>query len=135
MSNKENSKINGYLIFLKQYMLEIYTSRLAIFKLIAFFIIGFVVIFTSFGVRESILSASKVTSLVLIPNFLNMELVFNEGVAFGNLGDAPSWVVYLVQSIPLIVGFIAIIFSKSLFIDVPLLFLFFGGFCNVVIEE
>lgn len=132
MNNKKNSaKKNALMNRLHNYLKKIYCSKLIIWKCIIFFSIGFVVLLSSFLIRDAVLNSTQ-SSRKFIPNFIDIELVFNPGVAFSSLSNMPFWFVYFVQAIPLIIGAFTFIFSKSVYLDVGIAFLFFGGMCNII---
>lgn len=127
-SNKYNNFWYGKFI---EHIKNIYLTKIIFYKLFFFIIIGFLVLFSSFSLRELVLNASE-KSWTLIPNFIDMNLEFNKGIAFSGLSQTSSSVVYLVQSIPLVFGMVIFLFSKNIYVDIPIIFLIFGGLCNVI---
>lgn len=121
----------SYLNKIQNHLKGIYLTKKIFVKLIFFTIIGLVILGTCFGLREAILN-SKEQSWVLIPGFLNIYITQNPGIAFSGLADANSSIVYLVQALPILVGGLIFIFSSSTFLDIGILFLFFGGLSNIV---
>lgn len=110
---------------------KIYKTKLIIWKLLIFLLIGFVVTISSFLLRDAMLNA-KSSNWILIPNFININIVENTGIAFSGLSNSSSSVVYFVQSIPILIGGIIFFFSCSLYFDVGICLLFFGGLCNII---
>lgn len=134
--NKQN-KLNGYYQKFLTHLKSIYLTKIIYVKLSIFFLIAFVVLTTCFALRDALLDYAKTngvdnTKWILIPNFLEIELTFNPGIAFSGLSNNSSTLVYFVQSIPLIIGLTIFLFSKSYLIDIPICFLIFGGLSNVV---
>lgn len=129
--NNNKSSFFNYLNKVKKHLSNIYLTKYLYIKTIVFLIVSILVLSTCFGMREAILN-SKETSWVLIPGFLNIYITQNPGIAFSGLANQSSSIVYLVQSLPIIVGGIVFIFSSKIFLDISILFLFFGGLSNIV---
>lgn len=102
-----------------------------IIKLIIIAVVCFIVCLASFLMRDSILNANR-ESWDLIPGFLAIKITENPGISFGNLGDKSPSLVFFVQSIPIVIGGVALIFSWNYLYDIGLSMLFFGGLCNVI---
>ncbi len=117
---------------IKSHLEKIYLDKKhLLIKIIIFILIGFLVLLSSFLMRETMLNA-KETYWVLIPNFLNIRITENTGISFGSLSDAGPSLVYFIQSLPIIIGFITFIFSSHYFLDVGISMLFFGGMSNII---
>lgn len=109
----KNKKIN-------KYFLSLFSLKVIILKLVFFLILSILIFSSSFGIREYFIQ-------------YNPEgIVLNPGIAFSQLNNANLTTVYIVQSIPVVVAFIAIIFVRNPFICFGLMMLFFGGLCNVI---
>lgn len=131
--NKNNNK-NIFLTYwnkIKEHTKNIYSSKYWIYKIIAFSITAMIVLGISFGVRESILN-SEIQSKDLIPNFLKMHIIGNTGIAFSNLSNSSVSFIFFIQIFPIIIMFIAIIFTKSIAIDIGLTMAIAGGLSNVI---
>lgn len=116
----------------KKQLSKIYLDKKHLFfKLLIIFISAFVVLLTSFLTRESILNATT-SEWDLIPGFLSINITGNTGVSFGTLSDSNPSLVYFVQSIPIVLGGIILIFSSNYLLDVGLSIVFFGGLSNIV---
>lgn len=120
-----------WLLKIKTHFAAIYTKRyfsikITIALIVAVFVLGF-----AFGIRQLILD-SKETNGVIIPNFLELNVVLNSGIAFGWLQNSNIYLVYFVQIIPLLIAFGFWISIKSYYSDIALSFLIFGGLSNVV---
>lgn len=110
---------------------KIYCSKYIIWKSIIFSIAAIITFTCSLVFRQQILD-SKQYSWELIPNFLDIKIVQNSGIAFSGLQDQSSSLVYFVQSIPVIIGVSVLIFSNSIFIDIGLSFVLCGGLANII---
>lgn len=123
---------NKFLQVTKTQLEKIYLNKKhLLFKLIIIFSACFIVCLTSFLIRSSMLNATE-SSWDLIPGFLSIKIVENPGISFGNLSDKNPSLVYFVQSIPIIIGGVILVFSYNYLYDIGLSILFFGGLCNVI---
>ncbi len=104
----------------KRYFSNLLNYKLIILKLI-FFILFSTLIFTScFGIREYFLKYDC------------HSIILNSGVAFSQLSNASSTVVYFIQSIPVIVAFVVIMFIPNIYICCGLMILLLGGLTNII---
>lgn len=110
---------------------NIYCSKYVYLKLTAFLIAAIITLTCSLVFRQQILE-SKVKFWEFIPGFLNINIVQNTGIAFSGLQNQSSSLVYFVQSIPVIIGFSILILSRSIFIDLGLSFILWGGLANII---
>lgn len=112
-------------------LLDIYTTKYLIWKLIAIFSTLFVVLLSSFLTRDAILNrTSDVGSFM--PGFIDIKVIGNTGVAFSIFSNGSASLVYFVQILPIIIAFGFLIFSKSLAYDIGLSMIFAGGLSNVI---
>ncbi|MDE5552973.1 MAG: signal peptidase II, partial [Malacoplasma sp.] len=110
---------------------NIYCSKYVYLKLAAFLIAAIITLTCSLVFRQQILE-SKEKFWEFIPGFLNINIVQNTGIAFSGLQNQSSSLVYFVQSIPVIIGFSILILSHSIFIDLGLSFILWGGLANII---
>lgn len=110
---------------------KIYCTKYIIWKLIIFVIVAIITLTCCLVFRQQILD-SKSYSWELIPNFLNVNIVQNTGIAFSGLQNQSSSLVYFVQSIPVIIGIAILVFSNSIVIDIGLSFILWGGLANII---
>ncbi|MDE5545164.1 MAG: signal peptidase II [Malacoplasma sp.] len=116
----------------KSHLEKIYLNKKhLLIKISIFLLIGFLIFLISFLTRNAMLNATE-TSWTLIPNFLDIKIIENTGISFGSLSQTSPGLVYFVQSLPIIIGLIAFIFSSHYFLDVGISMLFFGGMSNII---
>lgn len=110
---------------------KVYLSKKAYYKLAIFLFSAIIILCSSFLIRNSILNA-KNDSWILIPNFLEVKIIGNTGIAFSGLASHSASLIYFLQIFPIIFSLIALIFSNSILLDIGLSFLFFGGSSNLI---
>lgn len=128
---KQKINIKKQIIFLKQHLTKIYCSNIFKWKILIFIVCGFVVLLSSFLVREWALN-SQTRSQSFLPGFIDIFIIGNTGISFSLLENSPSELIYFIQSIPIFVCLIVLIFSYSKIIDVFISIIFFAGLSNVV---
>ncbi|MDE7088304.1 MAG: signal peptidase II [Malacoplasma sp.] len=136
MSNLSTRDIKEYFLKYKEetksHLEKIYLNKKhLLIKISIFLLVGFLIFLISFLTRDAMLNATQ-TSWILIPNFLDIKIIENTGISFGSLSQTSPGVVYFVQSLPIIIGFIAFIFSSHYFLDVGISMLFFAGMSNII---
>ena len=114
----------------KKQLTNIYCSKYIIYKAIIFFVISIIVLAISFGIREFILNIQN-EEYDFMKNFLSIKVIGNTGIAFSAL-SSNTGLVYFVQIIPIIISFAVFIFSNSIYIDIGLSMIIFGGLANVI---
>lgn len=120
-------KINNKSI--RDYFLSITSLDVIFYKIINFIIVALIVLLSGFLVREwaiDLVVKTKETHHGPIFHF-----TLNNGIALGRINNH-SGIVYTLQSIPIILGFLSFIFLKNSCYYVPLLFLLFGGLGNII---
>lgn len=105
---------------LQKYFLNLLEIKVLILKFVFFVILSTLIFTSSFGIRQYFIDFN--------PN----EIVLNPGIAFSQFDDANSAVVYLIQSIPVILAFLAIIFLPNPYICIGLITLLLGGLTNII---
>lgn len=128
--NKNNFiRDNIYKIWI--YLLKIYSIKFILKKIVIFLISGLIVLTISFVCRQLAIDSNK-QSYVLINNFLNINIIGNTGISFSLFNNNSASLIYFIQSIPIILAFIFLIFSKYLLNDFFIGLVFFGGLSNII---
>lgn len=104
----------------KNYLHDLFLVKNLFIKLLAFIIIGLVVMGSSFITRQ-----------IFIDNFPN-RIIPNPGISFSALANASASVIYLVQAIPCVLTFFLFLFLNNKLIYCSLLIIFFGGLSNII---
>lgn len=105
---------------LREYWQSFFLLKNILLKIIILIVIGFVILSTSFGVRQAFINHA--------PN-----LIFpNEGISFSFLSNASPTLVYVIQIIPCFLTFVFFIFINKPSIYIGLLIVFFGGLSNII---
>lgn len=131
MKSKYKILFNEYKRKTINWLKEIYFTNAVLWKSLIIGLTGFITLTCSFVFRQQILQ-SDVREWDLIPGFLEIYITQNTGIAFSGLENADSSFVYFVQSLPVVIGFIILIFSKSKTLDVGICFVLFGGLANII---
>lgn len=104
----------------RNYFLSLFNSKSLLIKIILFLLIGFVVLLFSFAIRNYYLTVDT------------KNTVFNDGVAFSMGSSLNSVTVYIIQSIPTFISFLAVIFTPKIIYYLPFIFVGFGGLSNII---
>ncbi|EDU66938.1 conserved hypothetical protein [Ureaplasma urealyticum serovar 11 str. ATCC 33695] len=113
----------------RDYFLSITTLDVIFYKIINFIIIALIVLLSGFLVREWAINLVINTKEIYHGPIFHFTL--NNGIALGRINNN-SGIVYALQSIPIILGFLSFIFLKKSYHYAPLLFLLFGGLGNII---
>lgn len=119
------------MIGISEYIKSIYKSKYLFKKMIIFFVIGIIVLVSSFVSRQLAIDSHN-QYFNLMPGFINVNIVGNTGISFSILKGAHISLVLFVQLLPIIFSMLIIFFSKNIIIDLTLSFVFFGGLSNVI---
>lgn len=114
-----------------EYIKSIYKSKYLFKKLLIFFVIGLIVLTLSFVTRQLMLD-SQTKNIALIPGFIGINIIGNNGISFSFLRNADVWLIYFIQCVPVVIAFFIISLSRNIWIDVTISFIFFGGLANVI---
>lgn len=104
----------------RSYLQDLLLVKNLLIKLLAFIIIGLVVMGLSFIVRQ-----------IFIDNYPD-KIVPNPGISFSAFANASPAVIYLIQAIPCVLTFSIFLFLNDKLIYSSLLIVFFGGLSNIV---
>ncbi len=104
----------------RNYFYAFFKFENLLFKLILLVVIGLIVMGSGFGIEKYIL-ANKPDQIVL-----------NPGVGLSLFDGANPSVVYLVQSIPIVISVIAFVFIPQWWLAFGFLFMGFGGLSNII---
>lgn len=104
----------------QRYFLSLFKMKNVILKLVFFLILAILVFTTCFGIRQYFISFN--------PN----EVVLNSGIAFSQFANANSFIVYFIQSIPVVVAILAILLIPNPYICIGIMMLLFGGLVNII---
>lgn len=105
---------------LQQYLRSWLLVKNLVIKLVAFIIVGLIVMGSCFITRQ-----------VFIDYFPN-SIVPNEGISFSAFAGANPNIIYLIQSIPCILTFLFFIFLNDKLVYISLLVVCFGGLSNII---
>lgn len=105
---------------LQQYLRSWLLVKNLVIKLVAFIIVGLIVMGSCFITRQ-----------VFIDYFPN-SIVPNRGISFSAFASANPNIVYLIQSIPCILTFLFFIFLNDKLVYISLLVVCFGGLSNII---
>lgn len=105
---------------LREYWQSFFLVKNILIKITFLLIIGFVVLSTSFGIRQAFINHAP-------------HLIYpNEGISFSFLSNASPAAVYAIQVIPCLLTFGFFIFINKPSIYLGLLIVFFGGLANII---
>lgn len=104
----------------KNYLQDLLLVKNILIKLLAFIIIGLIVMGSSFIVRQ-----------IFIDNYPN-KIVPNPGISFSAFTDASPAVIYLIQAIPCALTLLLFLFLNDKLTYFGLLIVFFGGLSNII---
>lgn len=105
---------------LQQYLRSWLLVKNLVIKLVAFIIVGLIVMGSCFITRQ-----------VFIDYFPN-SIVPNRGISFSAFAGASPNIIYLIQSIPCILTFLFFIFLNDKLVYISLLVVCFGGLSNII---
>lgn len=104
----------------KNYLQDLLLVKNILIKLLAFIIIGLIVMGSSFIVRQ-----------IFIDNYPN-KIIPNPGISFSAFTDASPAVIYLIQAIPCALTLLLFLFLNDKLTYFGLLIVFFGGLSNII---
>ncbi len=104
----------------RHYFYAFFSYQNLLFKLILFLAIGLIVMGSGFGIEHYILTNQP------------QMVVLNSGVGFSILNNASPSLVYFVQSIPILISFLAFIFIPQWWLIIGFLLMGFGGLNNII---
>lgn len=116
--------------WLKKYLIGLLSYKTIFYKSIYFILIALVVFVSGFLVRD--FAINLVVDTKQTEHGSIFYLTLNNGVALGAGSNLDPVAIYFLQSIPIIVGFFAFVFTIKWWYYIPILFLVFGGLGNVI---
>ncbi|MCV3743703.1 lipoprotein signal peptidase [Ureaplasma sp. ES3154-GEN] len=143
---KIHTKLKSIVLFSKQInkikktSVRKYFSKLLrldrlIYKLIAFLSISFIVFLSGFLVRDHYINHLLTINEVNQNNQLSSglyEFTINNGLGLGQLSNQSHHLVFFVQSIPVVLGFIALFFLVNPVYYIAVMFIIFGTLGNII---
>lgn len=117
--------------WLRKHLLEICALNVIFYKIINLILIATIVLLSGFLMRHSALEWVINDNSLAQKNDSLFQFTLNNGIALGSL-NTNSNLVYTLQSLPIILGFLVFIFVSKSWFYIPILFLLFGGLGNII---
>ncbi|WP_027124031.1 signal peptidase II [Mycoplasmoides pirum] len=130
MIKKHTLKTKFLLTKIKEFFLTNNTKKIILIKIIIFLISLCLILGIIFGLRNRFyLFVNK--GIIENTGFININVITNSGIGFGQLQDSVA-LVYFLQSFIMVLVFIGFIFNKKIDILIPLAMIIAGSLGNIL---